>query len=94
MSQPTDYMRRYQVEKDDSRIKDPVLEVTPSLPLFVEKMEAQVVEEPGKKEKKYAYLITFKAVVPEGSLFDVISNIGQHKVLAHISKVPPKEAEV
>ena len=87
MSQP--YRRQ-----NEGPLEEPILEVTPSLPLFVEKMEAQVVEEPGKKEKKYAYLITFKAVVPEGSLFDVISNIGQHKVLAHISKVPPKEAEV
>ena len=46
-----------------------------------------MIEEPGKHEPKYAYVVTFKAIIPEGHLSYLVSNIEGHKVLAKISKI-------
>lgn len=65
----------------------PHIIINPSIPLLVEQMEAKVIEEPGKHEPKYAYVVTFKAIIPEGHLSYLVSNIEGHKVLAKISKI-------
>jgi hypothetical protein len=50
------------------------------LPLLLQRMEATVVEEPGTKERKYAYEVTFMAVLPEPQVRFLVNYLTDHKV--------------
>lgn len=55
--------------------------------MIVSSMEAMPIEVPGQKEKKYAYSVTFKAVMDEKDLGMLTTCIRDHKVLAHVKRI-------
>lgn len=67
--------------------KTPKLDL--GFPLFLQKMEATAIEDPGTKEKTYAYEITFVAVIPEGMVRFLVNYLREHKV--HIKCVDPND---
>lgn len=45
------------------------------------------IQAPGQTEKKYAYSVTFKAVLPEKQAGFLMSVVKEHRVTAHVKRI-------